>query len=135
MSATFDRKLAAGQMPEVKPVGWTGDYDPSDSASVLQSGGYDLLEIDTIRDMRDSESTLRQLVSSALHAQQRSDALILPNRGKAPSMFYDPETHQLREPYEWLPVFYREMVDDFEELQSRCAKLLAQVRADRERGH
>ena len=130
----FGAKLAAGQMPEVKPIGWIGDYDPSDGTSLLQSGGYDLLDIETIRDIREAESLLRELVSEALHAQQRSDALILPNRGKDPSLFYDPATHQLRESYDWVPKAYKDLKDSFEALQASCTKLLAQVRAERARG-
>ncbi len=131
----FNAKLAAGQMPEVKPISWTGDYDPSDSVGLLQSGGYDLLDVETIRDMRGVESTLRHLVSVATRAQQRSDALILPNRGKDPAVFYDPATHQLRESYDWVPKVYEDLKEDFEALQTSCTKLLAQVHAEREHGH
>ena len=130
----FNAKLAAGQMPEIKPFAWIGDYDPSDGTGLLQSGGYDLLQIETIRDIREVESVLRGMGGTALHAQQRSDALILPNRGKDPAVFYDPATHRLREPYDWVPTAYEDLKDGFEELQSQCTKLLAQVRADREHG-
>ena len=130
----FNAKLAAGQMPEIKPISWTGDYDPSDSTGLLQSGGYDLLEVETIRGIRDVESTLRQMVGAALRAQQRSDAMILPNRGKDPFVFYDPATHQLRESYDWVPKVYEDLKGGFETLQDSCTKLLAQVRAERERG-
>ena len=129
----FNAKLAAGQMPEVTTLTWVGDYDPSDSTGLLQSGGYDLLDVETIRDLREAESSQRQLVSVAVHAQQRSDALILPNRGKGPAVFYDPDTRRLREPYEWLPKAYTDMKDNFEELQAKCTKLLAQVRTERAR--
>ncbi len=129
----FNRKLAAGETPEIKPIGWTGDYDPSDMTSLLQSGGYDLLDIETIRDMRDVESTVRQMISIATHAQQRSDALILPNLGKDASTFYDPATHRLREPYAWVPAVDKAMEDSLEDLQTECTKLLAQVKAERAR--
>ena len=129
----FNAKLTAGEMPEIKPITWQGDYDPSDITSLLQSGGFDLLDIETIRDLRDVESTLRQLVAGAQHAQQRSDALILPNLGKNPSAFYDPATHQLRETYDWLPKVYEGLEEGFEALQASSEKLLAQVRAERAR--
>ena len=129
--AAFNARLADGQMPEVKAISWQGDYDPSDMTSLLQSGGFDLLDIETIRDLQDVESVLRQQVSVALHAQQRSDALILPNLGKNPSAFYDPNTRRLREPYEWLPKTVEDLRAGFEQLQASSTKLLARVRAER----
>ena len=77
---------------------------------------------------------MRQMVGVATHAQQRSDALILPNRGKDAAAFYDPATHRLRESYDWVPEVYRVLKEDFDVLQTDCAKLLEQVRAERERG-
>ena len=130
----FNAKLAAGEMPEIKPITWRGDYDPSDMTSLLQSGGFDLLDIATIRDLQEVESTLRQLVAGAQHAQQRSDALILPRLGENPSAFYDPATHRLREAYDWLPEAYKGLEEGFEALQSSSTKLLAQVRAEQARG-
>ena len=130
----FNAKLAAGEMPEIKPIGWTGDYDPSDMAGLLQSGGYDLLDIETIRDIQEVESTVRQMVGVATHAQQRSDALILPNRGKDASVFYDSATHRLRESYDWVPEVYENLKEEFDALQTDCTKVLEQVRAERAKG-
>ena len=130
----FNAALAAGQTPEIKAMNWTGDYDPSDGTSLLQSGGYELLDIETIRDIREVESLLRQLVVAANRAQQRSDALILPNLDKNPAAFYDPATHRLRASYEWLPLAREDMRDDFKALQDSCTKLLAHVKAERARG-
>ena len=73
------------------------------------------------------------MVGVAVHAQQRSDALILPNRDKDPSVFYDPATHRLHETYDWLPKAYESLEEGFEALQSSCTKLLAQVRAEQAR--
>ncbi len=131
--ADFDAKTAAGQMPEIKPIGWVGDYDAADGIGLLQSGGYELLDIETIRDIRNTESSLRQLTSLATHAQQRSDTLILPNRGKDPTVFYDPATHRLRESYDWVPKAYEDLRKGFEDLEGDCTKLLAQVHAERGR--
>ena len=131
----FNAKLAAGETPEVKPINWVGDYDPADGIGLLQSGGYDLLDIETIRGIRNAESSLRQLVAVAVRGQQRSDALILPNRGKDPAVFYDPATHRLRESYDWVPKVYEDLRTNFDELQSGCTKLLTQVHKEREHGH
>ena len=106
--ADFDAKTAAGQMPEIKPIGWVGDYDAADGIGLLQT-------------------------SLATHAQQRSDALILPNRGKDPTVFYDPATHRLRESYDWVPKAYEDLRKSFEDLEGDCTKLLAQVHAERGR--
>ncbi len=129
----FDKKRAGGQMPELGTIDWIGDYDPSDGTSLLQSGGFDLLDIETIRDIREVETTLRELVSIATHAQQRSDALLLPNHGKDPSVFYDPATRQLRGAYEWVPKAFKDLKGGFEASQASCTKLLAHVKTERER--
>ena len=57
---------------------------------MLQSGGFDLLDIETVRDIRAVEGSLRQLLEIARHDQQLSDALILPNLEKPPAVFLRP---------------------------------------------
>ena len=130
----FRSRAAAGEMPAVSPSHWRSDYDASDSLSVLQSGGYDLLAVETVRDLRDVEGTLRPLVAAIARTQRLSDTLILPNLGGGPAVFYDPSTRQLRESYAWYVEAFDDEAEFFEELQPKIAKLLEQVRAERRRG-
>ena len=92
----FNQRVEAGEMPAVKAFLWTTDYNSSELTGLLQSGGYTLLEIKTVRSLQDVDGTLREMVALALHDQQLSDALILPNLEKGPAAFYDPFTRHLR---------------------------------------
>ena len=129
----FDRQLAAGEMPELHAFNFATDYDPSDIASVLGSGGFDLLEVETVREIKGAETTLRVMLATARHDQQLSDALILPNLEKDRSFFYDPATHQLRPAYHWYGEFYKTFLAGYDTLLPQSKKLIAQVRAERQR--
>jgi len=45
--AEFRRALDAGEMPPLHPFVFTTDYSPGDFATILQSGGIQLLELET----------------------------------------------------------------------------------------
>lgn len=129
----FNRQVAAGEMPMPHAFNYTNDYDPADIASVLGSGGFDLLEIETVRDLRATEDTLRLMVGLIRHDQQLSDALILPNLDKGSGVFYDPATHQLRPMYRWYEEFFSMTLRGYDNLQPDVEKLLRQIRAERQR--
>ena len=44
-AAEFRRALDAGEMPPLRPFVFTTDYSPSDLATMLQSGGVQLLDV------------------------------------------------------------------------------------------
>jgi hypothetical protein len=44
----FQRALNAGEMPPLRPFVFTTDYSPSDWATMLQSGGVQLLDVQTL---------------------------------------------------------------------------------------
>ena len=48
----FQRALNAGEMPPVRPFVFTTDYSPSDWATMLQSGGVQLLDVQTLMAVR-----------------------------------------------------------------------------------
>jgi hypothetical protein len=129
----FYGSLQAGEMPPVKAITFVSDYDPSDTASLLSSGGFDLLDIQTIHEMQDAESTLRQMLSSIRHDQQLSDTYILPHLGEDRSVFYDLASKELRPGYEWYTKFFDSVLEGYGKLQPKLEKLLAQVRAERRR--
>ena len=129
----FNRAVDAGEMPAVYAFNFASDYDPADIASMLGNGGYDLLEIETVRELRDTEDTLRLMVGLARHDQQLSDTLVLPNLDKDRSVFYDPATRKLRPTYRWYADFFRVCLHDYDDLQPQIEKLLRQVRAERQR--
>src|SRR5713101_737693 len=58
-AAEFKRALDAGEMPPLHPFVFITDYSPSDFATILQSGGVQLLDVQTLRALRDDESVIR----------------------------------------------------------------------------
>lgn len=94
--ADFRRALDAGEMPRIRPFTFTSDYSATDAATLLQSGGYQLLGVKTLIALRNAESTLRGGLSRIMHYGRISDELIVPNLDQDISFFYDPATKTLR---------------------------------------
>jgi hypothetical protein len=133
ISAEFKRRLAAGEMPLPKPFSFNTDYSATDVATLLQSGGYQLLDIKTLVALRRLESVLRGGISMMTHAQQLSDSLIAPNLDQDITFFYDPATKQLRNRFSR----YAEALDSFGGFYNDYVKaeadLLTQIRAERQK--
>jgi hypothetical protein len=133
ISSEFKRALDAGEMPPLKPFFFSSDYSPTDTATLLQSGGYQLLDVKTLVALRQLESVLRGGISTMTHAQQLSDALIVPNLDQDISFFYDPATKQLRKRF----IRYFDALQAFQSFYAEYIKaqtdLLAQIRAERQR--
>jgi hypothetical protein len=55
----FRRALDAGEMPRLHPFVFTTDYSPGDFATLLQSGGIQLLDLQTLTALRSDESVIR----------------------------------------------------------------------------
>ena len=58
-AAKFQRALDAGEMPPLHPFVFTTDYNPGDFATLLQSGGIELLDLNTLTALRNDESVIR----------------------------------------------------------------------------
>ena len=58
-AAEFRRALDAGEMPPLQPFVFTTDYSPTDWATMLQSGGVQLLDVETLMAVRNDESVIR----------------------------------------------------------------------------
>ena len=58
-AAEFWRAMNAGEMPPLRPFVFITDYSPSDLATMLQSGGVQLLDVQTLRALRNDESVIR----------------------------------------------------------------------------
>src|SRR5207247_3743182 len=58
-AAEFRRALDAGDMPPLHPFVFTTDYSPGDFATLLQSGGIQLLELENLTALRRDESVIR----------------------------------------------------------------------------
>ena len=58
-AAEFRRALDAGEMPPLQPFVFISDYSPTDWATMLQSGGVQLLDVNTLMAVRYDESVIR----------------------------------------------------------------------------
>jgi len=134
-AAEFRRALDAGEMPPVRPFTFITDYSPSDLATVLQSGGVQLFDVQTLRALRSDESVIRWGLARMGRYQKLSDELIVPNLGQDTSFFYDPVTKKLRRQFEIYPKALEARVDFAHELERTHSELLKQIQAERQRNH
>jgi hypothetical protein len=131
--AAFQRALEAGEMPALRPYVFTTDYSPGDFAALLQSGGVQLLDVETFTALRNDESVIRWGLSKLQRYQKLSDELIVPNLGQDVSFFYDPATRRLRKPFEIYPEALQATVQFAHDLDRTHRELLKRIQAERHR--
>src|SRR6266513_2836219 len=134
-AAEFRRALDAGEMPRVRPFTFITDYSPSDLATMLQSGGVQLLDVQTLRALRDDESVIRWGLARMARYQKLSDELIVPNLDQDISFFYDPATKKLRKQFEIYLEALEATVKLANDLEQTHTELLKQIQAERQRNH
>ena len=132
-AAEFRRALDAGEMPPLQPFVFTTDYSPGDIATLLQSGGVQLLEVKTLKALREMESVIRWGLSGTQRYQKLSDELIVPNLDQDISFFYDPATKKLRRRFEIYPQALEATVKFAHDLDRTKTELLKQIQAERQR--
>src|SRR5205809_3331778 len=132
-AAEFRRALDAGEMPPLRPFVFITDYSPSDLATMLQSGGVQLLDVQTLRALRSDESVIRWGLARMGRYQKLSDELIVPNLDQDISFFYDPATKKLRKRFEIYPEALEARVDFAHELERTHTELLKRIQAERQR--
>jgi hypothetical protein len=132
-AAEFRRALDAGEMPPVRPFVFITDYSPSDFATVLQSGGVQLIDVQTLTALRNDESVIRWGLQRMARYQKLSDELIVPNLGQDVSFFYDPATRKLRKQFEIYPQALDARVSFAHQLERTHTELLKQIQAERQR--
>jgi hypothetical protein len=134
-AADFQRALDAGEMPPLRPFVFITDYSPSDFATMLQSGGIQLLDLQTLTALRNDESVIRWGLSRMAWYQKLSDELIVPNLNQDISFFYDPATKKLRKQFEIYPEALEATVKFANDLERTHTELLKQIQAERQRTH
>src|SRR4029434_220977 len=134
-AAEFRRALDAGEMPPLRPFVFITDYSPSDLATMLQAGGVQLLDVQTLRALRSDESVIRWGLARMGRYQKLSDELIVPNLDQNISFFYDPATKKLRKQFEIYPKALEARVNFANELERTHTELLKRIQAERQRNH
>jgi hypothetical protein len=130
-AAEFQRALETGEMPPLHPFVFTTDYNPGDFATLLQTGGMELLEVETLSALRNDESVIRWGLSRMAHYQKLSDELIVPNLDQDISFFYDPATRKLRKRFEMYPEALQATVKFAHDLDRTHTELLKRIQAER----
>src|SRR5882762_7879834 len=69
-ASEFRRALDAGEMPPLRPFIFITDYSPGDIATLLQSGGVQLLDTKTLMAVRGLESVIRWGLSALARYQK-----------------------------------------------------------------
>jgi hypothetical protein len=131
----FRRAVDAGEMPPLHPFIFTTDYSPGDFATILQSGGIQLLDLETLTALRNDESVIRWGLSRMARYTKISDELIVPNLDQDISFFYDPATKKLRTRFEFYPEGLDATVRFANELERTHTELLKRIQAERQRNH
>src|SRR5207248_1460775 len=132
-AAEFRRALDAGEMPPLHPFVFTTDYSPGDIATLLQSGGVELLAVKTLMALRELESVIRWGLSDMQRYEKLSDALIVPNLDQDISFFYDPATKKLRKRFEIYPQALEATVKFAHDLERTKTELVKQIQTERQR--
>jgi hypothetical protein len=131
-AAGFRRALDGGEMPPLHPFVFTTDYSPGDFAAMLQAGGIQLLDLETLSALRNDESVIRWGLSRMARYQKLSDELIVPNLDQDISFFYDPATKKLRKRFEIYPEALQATVKFADALERTHTELLKRIQAERQ---
>jgi hypothetical protein len=131
-AAEFQR-VNAGEMPPLQPFVFITDYSPTDWATMLQSGGVQLLDVQTLMAVRNDESVILWGLNGMARYQKLSDELIVPNLNQDISFFYDPATRKLRKQFEIYPEALQANVKFANDLERTHTELLKQIQAERQR--
>ena len=124
--AEFDRQVANGEMPGLSIVYTNSSYSATDDATLLQSGGLELLDMETVELLRKVNDTQRALLEGS-HNQFELSLAELTNHN--PEDFYDPATHQLKSQYRWYPFILHNLVADARAALAAQKQLLAHLQA------
>jgi hypothetical protein len=98
---------------------------------MLQSGGVQLLDVQTLRALRNDESVIRWGLARMARYQKLSDELIVPNLDRDVSFFYDPATRKLRKQFEMYPEALEATVKLANDLERTHSELLKRIQAER----
>ena len=131
-AAEFRRALDAGEMPPLHPFAFITDYSPGDFATLLQSVGIQLLDLQTLTALRSDESVIRWGLSRMARYQKLSDELIVPNLDQDIFFFYDAATKKLRKQFEMYPGALRATVKFANDLEHTHTQLLKRIQAERQ---
>ena len=125
----FDRQLAGGEMPHLGISFTNSGYSATDDATLLQAGGSELLDVQTVERLREA-NTLQRTLLAGTHNLFELSLAVLANR-KAED-FYDPATKQLRLEYAWYPRVLHNTLAEAKDVLNADELLLEQIRREQQ---
>ena len=131
--AEFQRALEAGEMPRLRPYVFTTDYSPGDFAALLQSGGVELLDVETLMALRNDESVIRWGLSRLQRYQKLSDELIVPNLGRTLLFSTILPREDCENPSRYIPKLCKPRCRFAHDLDRTHSELLKRIQAERHR--
>ncbi len=105
---------------------------PGNFTAILQAGGVQLLDLETLNALRNDESVIRWGLSRMARYTKLSDELIVPNADQDVSFFYDSATRKLRKRFDFYPEALDATVRFANELERTHTELLKQIQAERQ---
>ena len=124
--AGFNSQLAAGEMPHLGISYVNSSYSAVDDATLLQAGGLDLLDMQTI-ELTHKVNALERELDSATHNQFEVCLAELANHRNED--FYDPATRQLKPEYKWYPGLLHTVIGDAKTLLAAEEALVTHLRS------
>jgi hypothetical protein len=101
MLARFDSLVSAGARPALEPLIEPVRVQTHMWEATLQSGGLDLFDVPTVYQLSQFYNQLNAGFEQLTQLRALSETLLIPNLGRGPDEFYDPETGRLRPKYQW----------------------------------
>ena len=125
--AAFDRQLAGGEMPRLGISFTNSGYSASDDATLLQAGGLELLDVQTVERLRKANTLQRTLLAGTHNLFELSLAVLANHKTED---FYDPATKQLRLEYAWYPRVLHNTLAEAKDVLNAEELLLEQIRRE-----
>ena len=127
----FRQQVDQGGMPQLGIMLTSPSYDASDNATLLQAGGLELLDIESLELLRKVDDERRGLVET-LHNLFELSLAELTNHN--PGDFYDPVTRKLKSQYSWYPDVEMIILKQAKDVVAAEKALLAHIRAVQDPG-
>lgn len=100
----FTRSYEAGERPIPRPLDFfAGSFEAGMWQTMLQSGGLDALELETITQAQRFYGALGNVASYGDALARRLESTIVPRLDDGTAAFYAPGTDRLKRAYRWYP--------------------------------
>jgi hypothetical protein len=129
----FNRRLNKGEMPELAYVNINSSYDSSFSLSFFQAGAGELLDVDTLRQLRAVDKDSKLAAEDIKHFQELTTSVLVPQLNHEAAFFYNTSSRELLPQYAWYPTAFQDMVDYCNKIRPEIDELRKRINEERKR--